>query len=114
MIDYFNDWAKKTGTFQETTITTNAAGQPVISWSAVTSGSNLDVQFWTDTSNETDVNDRFVDQKKGKMLLKHGIITPTTKMRFYDGTNYYYIIGVDNVADFDEFYVISWRLDHGA
>ena len=112
MIEYFDDWAKVTGIFQENTVTTNSAGQVVESWAD--KGSSLTVQFWTDSSNETNVNDRFVDQKTGRFLVTYSDIdfTPTTQMRFKVSTTYYYITGVDNVANMDEFYVINWRLQN--
>lgn len=110
ILDYFSDWMV-TATFKEPTTTTNDEGQPSDSWSTVTDGSDIDVALWTDSSRETNVNDRFVDQTTGTALVDPGDIsfTPDTRMRMeIDGVDYY-IEGVDNVAEFGEMIVLKWR-----
>ncbi len=111
MLDYFADWMKDTATFEELSTTTNSAGQPIESWSAVTDGANIDVALWTDSSRETNVNDRFVDQATGTALIDPGDIpfTPDTTMRMDIDGVYYYVEGVDNVAGFNEMFVLKWR-----
>jgi hypothetical protein len=116
LIDYFDNWKSVTASIEEQSASQNAAGQTTISWDDVVDDETYTVNWWTDTSNETSTNDRFVDQKKGKALIKYDDLsfTPTTDMRFKVESDYYYIIGVDNVAELNDFYVISWRYDNGA
>ena len=111
ILTYFDNWRNATVTFEQFVSTTNAAGQPIESWETVTGDENIKVNFWTDASRETNVNDRFVDQVTGTVLIKPNNITfkPDTTMRFSVDGVYYYVEGFDDVAGFGEVYVLSWR-----
>lgn len=111
MLEYFEEWTTKTGTFEQYVSTTNAAGQPIETWEAVTGGEDVEVNFWTDSSRETNVNDRFVDQATGTLLVDPAQISfkPDTTMRFNVAGKVYYIEGVDDVAAMGDVYVLKWR-----
>lgn len=111
MLEYFSDWQNVTGTFEQYVSTTNAAGQPIESWVTVTGGENVKVNFWTDSSRETNVNDRFVDQATGTFLINPADISfaPDTTMRFNVNGTIYYVEGFDDTADFGQVYVLTWR-----
>src|SRR6056297_3460362 len=104
ILDYFDEWKTLTGTFEQKESTTNSAGVPIESWETVTGGEDIEVNYWTDSSRETNVNDRFVDQATGTFLVKPEKISfkPDNTMRFnVDGT-YYYVEGFDDVVGFGE------------
>ena len=111
ILTYFDNWRNATVTFEQFVSTTNAAGQPIESWETVSGGENIKVNFWTDASRETNVNDRFVDQATGTVLIKPNNITfkPDTTMRFSVEGVYYYVEGFDDVAAFGDVYILSWR-----
>lgn len=111
LLGYFVDWQTKTASFEELSTTTNSAGQPVDTWSVISGAESVPVNFWTDSSRKTDVNDRFVDQATGTVLVDPADIDfePDTTMRMEIDSKYYYIVGVDDVAGFDEVYVLNWR-----
>jgi hypothetical protein len=108
--EYFSDWKKKTVTFEAEGSTPNAAGQPVKGWNILKSG--VKVNWWVSTSRETRESDKFVDKVKGKALLDFSEgVSPTTGARMVEGSTVYLITGVDNMAGFDDFYVLDWIRD---
>lgn len=107
MIEYFKDWALKTADIKELTTTVNSSGQVVEGETTIASG--LKVNYWTDNSQETNVNDKFVDQATGSMLVKNSAFTPNTKQWAEIDGKVHYITGVDDVGGLGEFYVLKWR-----
>lgn len=114
MIEYFRDWTKRTGSFYQKTVTTDPVGRDVITWPLVSGGDNITVNFWTDNSLETLTSDKFVNQKTGRLLLDPAEITftPDTTMKFTSEGIDYFIVGNDDVADFDEVLVLKWARDY--
>lgn len=110
MISAFQDWTTKSITLKKATTTVDAAGVPVHAEETVASG--LRVNYWTDVSRETNVNDKFVDQATGSVLLPPKIAVDTT-MWFEIGGVKHYVVGVDNVAGMGEFTHVSWRRENG-
>lgn len=110
MLAEFSDWRTKTITVKQLTTTVDAAGVPTEGESVVVE--NLAVNYWTEISRETNANDRFVDQATGKILTPTQYSLDTTMWFEVDGAKHY-ITGVDNVAGFDEFLVVSWSRAYG-
>ncbi len=108
-LDYFTDWAKKTATIKELTTSLNASGQVIESETTIVE--DLVINWWTDVSNETNVNDKFVDQATGRALIPPEY-SMNTKMWMEIDSEKYYIIGVDNVAGFGEFTTVDWRREY--
>lgn len=110
MLEYFIDWQTKTVTFQSRVETKNSYGETITTWADLLTTT---VNWWTDSSRETNVNDKFVDKKTGRALLDNNLgLTPDNTMRIYvSDDETYQIIGTDNVASFGEFYVIDWIQD---
>lgn len=111
-LNYFDDWKTTTITVEEQTTTQNAAGVPETEWSSV--AEDIEVQFWTESTQETNVNDKFVDQRTGYFLLNPKSIdfTPDNTMRFKIGSEIYYISGVDNIAHFNDVITVAWRKEY--
>lgn len=104
--DEFKDWQNLTGDFQVSQSTVNSSGQPVENW--VTIHSSVSVNFWTDQSRETSINDKFVDQATGSMVVDPTLGIDTT-YRFLVGADEYYITGKDDIGEFEETRLLSWR-----
>lgn len=107
MIEYFKDWAKKTADFKELSTTVNSSGQVVESETEIATG--LKVNYWTDNSNETNVNDKFVDQATGSILVKYSAFTPNTQMWAEIDGKKHYITGVNDIGGLGEFWLLTWR-----
>jgi len=110
MYEYFSDWRKKTVDIKKLEITVDSEGRQTETESTVES--DVDVNFWTGSSQETNVNDKFVNQATGQAILPPDI-TVTTKMWMEDSEGKYYITGVDDVAEFGELTLVSWRREYG-
>jgi hypothetical protein len=108
--DYFSDWKKKTVTFQKRQGSINSAGISTSSWATVKEG--VKVNWWVSVSRETNQNDKFVDKVSGKALLDFSeSVDPDTTYRMLEGSTEYLITGVDNLAGFDDFYILDWIRD---
>jgi hypothetical protein len=114
ILDFFDDYSTESVTFYQPTISKNSAGQP-IAGTDTTLQTGVEVHFWIDTSAETNVNDKFVDNIVGSVLVRVSDLTfvPTTKMIFKLDSKTYYIEGVDNIGNEDDFYEIMWRQNLG-
>lgn len=106
MIEAFADWQTKTATIKSKTTTVDSAGVPQETEAVVKA--SVKVNYWTNVSRETNVNDKFVDQATGTVLLPPSITVDTTMWMEIDGVKHY-IIGVDPVAGMGEFTVVAWR-----
>jgi len=112
-LDCFRDLLNCSAEFFIEVDTKNATtGQVTKTWSSV---QTADVGFWVDNSNETNVNDKFVDQATGTIVADPNNLitfTPTTKHKAVIGGVDYFIIGVDNVAHQDEVYLLKYRKEN--
>lgn len=108
--DQFADWRRKTATLKRNVLTRDAAGRPVETEETV--AGPVEINYWTDTSRETNQNDRFVDSALGTAILPASLTVDTTMWMDIGGVKHY-VVGVDNVAAFDEILIVSWRREHG-
>jgi hypothetical protein len=106
MFDLFRDWQTKTADIKKLVVTQDASGVPVESETLVASA--VSINYWTNTSRETNQNDKFVDQALGTALLPPELVVDTT-MWFEIGDVKHYIVGVDDVAGMGDVLVVSWR-----
>ena len=110
MLGAFADWMRKTADIKRNVITTNPeTGRPEETEETVESG--VQIGYWTDSSRETNTNDKFVDQALGSALLPPSLTVDTTMWLEIDGDKHF-VVGVDNVAGFDEVLVVSWRREY--
>ncbi|MDA3939819.1 MAG: hypothetical protein PF693_10980 [Spirochaetia bacterium] len=109
MLEFFTDWQKKTANIKELITTKNDAGQTVESETVIASG--ITINWWIDNSNETNINDKFVDQVKGSALISPEYTLNTKQWMEIDSVKYY-IIGVDDVAGFGEVTLVKWRREN--
>ena len=110
MITAFANWRTKTATLKRNTVTVDSSGVPQETEQTVASG--LRVNFWTDQSVESNVNDKFVDQATGRVILPHAVAVDTTMWLEIDGEKHY-VTGVDDVGGFGDVLVVSWRRQYG-
>lgn len=113
MLEYFEDWQKKTVTFQGPVTTVDSSGIPVTTFGNLQE--NVAVNWWIDTSQVTNKNDKFVNDVVGKILVNPDTLTIdlSTAQQFTDSTYTYYITGYDDIANFEDVCVISWRRERG-
>lgn len=107
MTGLFADWRTKTADIKkaETTVDSDT-GQPIESEVTVKSG--VKINYWTDRSNVSNVNDKFVNQVVGRALLPPKLSIDTTMWLEIDGVKHY-VVGVDDIAGFNDVLSISWR-----
>jgi len=110
MLAEFADWKTKTITIKQLTTTVDGAGVPVSGETVVVA--DLRVNYWTDVSAESNINDRFVDQATGSILLPSQYTVDTSMWFEADGVKHF-ITGVNNVAAMDRIVVVSWRREYG-
>ena len=106
MFRYFRDWQTKTVDIKKLVVTQDAAGVPVESEETV--ASSVAINYWTDTSRETNQNNKFIDQALGSALLPPTLTVDTTMWFEADGVKHY-IVGVDDVGAMGDVLVVSWR-----
>lgn len=76
----------------------------------------VSVGFWTSNSQETNVNDKFVNQKIGEMVVNKSELTftiDTESFAVINGENYY-IEGTDNIGLQGEVLLLTWRKEYKA
>lgn len=107
-LDDFRDLLNYSATFQVESTTKNSDGVPVKSWAT---DQVVSAGFWTDNSQQTNINEKFVDQKLGTIVVDPNELTftPTTKHRCEIDGEYYYIEGVDNSVFQGEVYFLKYR-----
>jgi len=106
----FADWRTKIAIIKSKTTSVNPnTGIPEETEATV---ATVDINYWTDNSNESNVNDKFVNQAVGRAILPPGIIVKTTMLMEIDGVDHY-ITGVDDVAGLGEITVVKWRRSNG-
>lgn len=105
MLDEFADWAKTTGDFkvEEQTIV-DGVPQPK---TLVTKYANKTVNFWTETSEETDQGDKYLDKARGIVLVPASW-TVTIGYQFVTSDATYKITGVDNYGGLSEVKELTW------
>lgn len=107
MTEYFTNWATKTADIKQLQTTVDSStGQPIESETTVASG--VKINYWTDSTNVSNVNDKFVNQVVGRALLPPALSIDTTMWLEIDGVKHY-VVGVDDVAGFGDVLSISWR-----
>ena len=109
MFTMFSDWRTKTAIIKSKTTAVNSSGIPENTETVI---ATTEINYWTDNSNESNVNDKFVDQAVGRGILPPGIIVNTTMLMEIDGVDHY-ITGVDDVAGLGEITVVKWRRSNG-
>lgn len=107
-LDDFRDLLDKSGTFEIESTIKNSEGVPTKSW---TTEQVVSCGFWTDNSQETNINDKFVDQNIGQIIVDPYDLTfvPTTKHRCSINNTLYYIEGVDDSVNQGEVYFLKYR-----
>jgi len=112
MTSVFEDWRTKTADIKRKSVLIDSTtGQPVESEVTVKSG--VKINYWTDRTNVSNVNDKFVNQVVGRALLPPKLSIDTTMWLEIDGVKHY-IVGVDDVAGFSDVLSISWRRQHSS
>ena len=109
MFTMFSDWRTKTAIIKSKTTAVNSSGIPENTETVI---ATTEINYWTDNSNESNVNDKFVNQAVGRAILPPGIIVKTTMLMEIDGVDHY-ITGVDDVAGLGEITVVKWRRSNG-
>ena len=105
----FADWRTKIAIIKSKTTAVNSSGIPENTETVI---ATTEINYWTDNSNESNVNDKFVNQAVGRAILPPGIIVKTTMLMEIDGVDHY-ITGVDDVAGLGEITVVKWRRSNG-
>lgn len=112
-LDSFRDLLNKSALFEiEASIKDPVTGEITKGW---TTEQTVSAGFWTDKSIETDINDKFKDDAIGKIVVDPAELTftPTIKHRATIDSVVYFIEGVDNIADQDEVYLLTYRKENG-
>lgn len=74
----------------------------------------VNVGFWVDRSQETNINDKFVNDKTGKIVVNKSDLTFTidkTSVAVIDSEDYY-IEGTDNIGFQNEILLLKYRKEY--
>jgi len=94
---------------KRTVLSRDAAGRPQETEELV--ARRVKLEYWTDTSRQTNQNDKFIDQAIGSAVLSNKHDIDTTMVLEIDGVKHY-IIGVDEFAGYGTKQLVSWRREH--
>ena len=111
-LDSFRDLLTYECEFQVEQNVKNARGEPVKSWVKVQDSL---VGIWASNSNETNLNDKFINQFVGMIVADPNELTfiPTNKHRAIIDSVIYYIEGPDDIAFQNEVYLLKYRRENG-
>jgi len=111
MREFFSDCLSKIVDFKTVTETVDEYGRPVVS--EVTTYADQPIQFWIDSVDESNTNDKFVNQETGRAIVDSALTIDNT-MFFTDGESIKrYVVGVDDIAALGSIKVVKWRRERG-
>lgn len=110
ILDAFGDWQVVSAQYKQVQTTKDSAGQ--VTTALVDVGTPFDCWKWIDSSNEIDLNNAFVGDEIGTIVIEPST-APTTPKRgdviVADGSEYK-IIGVDDsILELEEVILIKYR-----
>lgn len=116
MLEYFSDWMPVEAKLYKVVSTKNSIGQTVLTKTAIDGVYKF--AKWVTASQQTDLNDKFVNNEIGKLAIAYrkfyiGTVEQVPDITWYAviGGVKYFIDGIDNIGSMNETYVFAYHKD---
>ena len=111
-IDAFDCWITNKGDFHSKDVDSTSEGT-VTTWPLTQA--SVDFGFYVEKSIQTNVNEKFIDNKTGTLVCRFRDLTFTPKIdhKLIYNSEDYFIIGTDNVGLQNEVWLLKFRKENG-